>query len=81
MRTSLFSVLVGAIMLLISGCAPQLLLSGAVIGANALASGSIAKSAAERKADRCYALKKDLDAKYPKDPDAVKRDMAKGDCA
>jgi len=67
-------VLLGA-SLQITGCAPQLLLSGASILTGVVATGAINKSAAEKHADNCYAIRKE------RKPSAeLTRDLQRASC-
>lgn len=54
------SVSLGAVMLLSTGCAAVPFVG---IGANFLGMNALAKSSIDRKADRCYALTKEMEAK------------------
>lgn len=48
-----------------SGCGAQLLVSGLAIAANAGAAGAMGKSAAARKADRCFEVEKKTEKMGP----------------
>lgn len=77
MRRTLLSVLLGAVMLLLAGCAfaPMAASMAANLGAQTM----IGKSAAEHKAERCYKLALDMKAKKL-NADEMARERTKVNC-